>query len=147
MSREDDAPGSAAIVRGRGPTVEVSWGELVDKLTILEIKARRLTSPAAVANVQRELSAINEAMRDLRPPEQFAELKRGLAAVNERLWDIEDQIRAKEADGAFDRQFIELARSVYINNDQRADLKRAINELLGSGLIEEKQYTSYVAAR
>ena len=123
--------------------VKVSWGELVDKLTILEIKAGRLTSAAARANVQRELTTLESVMRELRPPEQFAGLKRDLAAVNESLWDIEDQIRAKEAKGEFDDRFVELARSVYINNDRRSELKREINKLLKSDLIEEKQYTSY----
>jgi len=128
-----------------GPMVKVSWGELVDKLTILEIKTKRLTSAAARANVQRELTALETVMRELRPPEQFVALKRDLAAVNKTLWDIEDQIRAKEAKGEFDARFVELARSVYINNDKRANLKREINKLLKSDLIEEKQYTSYVA--
>ena len=70
-------------------------------------------------------------------------MKQALKAVNEKLWDIENQIRAKEAESAFDRQFIELARSVYVNNDERARLKREINMLLKSELVEEKQYTSY----
>jgi len=127
------------------PTVEVSWGELVDKLTILEIKARRLSSPEAVANVRRELAALNGVLAGLKPPEGFAALKQDLTAVNESLWEIEDKIRAKEAASSFDREFIDLARSVYFNNDKRADLKRAINLLLKSDLIEEKQYTAYKA--
>jgi len=127
------------------PTVEVSWGELVDKLTILEIKERRLNSPDAVTNVRRELAALNKVLGALRPPDGFAALKQGLTAVNESLWEIEDKIRAKEAASAFDREFIELARSVYFNNDKRAALKREINLLLKSDLIEEKQYTAYKA--
>jgi predicted nucleic acid-binding Zn-ribbon protein len=127
------------------PTVEVSWGELVDKLTILEIKERRLSSPDAVANVRRELAALNKVLNGLHPPEGFAVLKQGLVAVNESLWEIEDRIRAKEAASTFDQEFIDLARSVYINNDKRAALKREINLLLKSDLIEEKQYTAYKA--
>lgn len=127
------------------PTVEVSWGELVDKLTILEIKQRKLSSPDAVANVRRELAALNKVLGTLQPTEGFGALKDGLVAVNESLWEIEDKIRAKEAASAFDQEFIDLARSVYINNDKRAALKREINVLLKSDLIEEKQYTSYKA--
>lgn len=125
------------------PAIEVSWGELVDKITILEIKERRLTSPAAVANVRRELAGLNETLYALRPPDSFVALKQGLAVVNESLWEIEDSIRAKEAAGAFDAKFVELARAVYVNNDKRTALKREINLLLRSDLVEEKQYTPY----
>lgn len=125
------------------PAVEVSWGELVDKLTILEIKERRLNSPAAVANVRRELVALNEALRALHPPAAFAGLKQDLAAVNESLWEIEDRIRTKEAANVFDAEFVELARAVYRHNDKRAALKREINLLLKSDFVEEKQYTPY----
>jgi hypothetical protein len=125
------------------PTVEVSWGELVDKLTILEIKQRRLGSPAAVENVRRELATLNKALNGLALPAGFNALKQNLTAVNERLWEIEDKIRAKEAASSFDQEFIELARSIYFNNDKRAALKREINLLLKSELIEEKQYTAY----
>jgi predicted nucleic acid-binding Zn-ribbon protein len=127
------------------PTVEVSWGELVDKLTILEIKQRRLSSPDAVANVRRELAALNKVLNTLQPPQGFAALKESLVAVNEALWEIEDKIRAKEAASSFDQEFIDLARSVYFTNDKRSALKREINVLLKSGLIEEKQYTDYKA--
>ena len=125
------------------PAIEVSWGELVDKLTILEIKERRLTSPAAVANVRRELAGLNEALYALRLPGSFAALKQGLATINESLWEIEDSIRAREAAGAFDAKFVELARAVYVNNDKRSALKRELNLLLKSDLVEEKQYTPY----
>jgi hypothetical protein len=127
------------------PTVEVSWGELVDKLTILEIKERRLTSSAAVANVRRELAALNKVLNGLQPPAGFDALKQGLVAINESLWEIEDRIRAKEAASSFDQEFIDLARSVYFNNDKRAAWTREINLLLKSDLIEEKQYTAYKA--
>jgi hypothetical protein len=125
------------------PTVEVSWGELVDKLTILEIKQRRLTAPAAVANVRRELTALTAVVQALHPPAELAALRGELAAVNENLWGIEDKIRAKEAAAAFDTEFVELARAVYFNNDKRAALKRAINLLLKSDIVEEKQYPPY----
>jgi post-segregation antitoxin (ccd killing protein) len=126
------------------PTIEVSWGELIDKITILEIKEQRLTSPAAVANVRKELAALIRALAGLDPaPAALDGLKRDLKALNETLWDIENRTRAKEAAKTFDQEFIELTRSVYLNNDKRAGIKRRINELLNSGLIEEKQYTSY----
>lgn len=125
------------------PTIEVSWGELVDKITILEIKQQRLTSPAAVTNVRRELAGLNETLYALHPPDSFVALKQGLVVVNESLWEIEDSIRAKEAAGAFDANFVELARAVYVNNDKRTALKREINLLLKSDFVEEKQYTPY----
>jgi predicted phage-related endonuclease len=126
------------------PTVEVSWGELIDKITILEIKERRLASPQAVGNVRKELAALRRVVQELKPqPAALDALKRQLATMNETLWEIEDRIRAKEAAKSFDPQFVELARSVYRNNDERARLKRQINELMQSGIVEEKQYTSY----
>jgi predicted nucleic acid-binding Zn-ribbon protein len=128
------------------PTIEVSWGELIDKITILEIKERRLTSPAAAANVRNELAALNRAMQRFGEcPAALDGLKRELSAINETLWDIENRTRAKEAAKSFDQEFIGLTRSVYLNNDKRAAIKRRINELMNSGLTEEKQYTSYTA--
>lgn len=126
------------------PTIEVSWGELVDKITILEIKEQRITAPAAAANVRKELAALVRAFAVLTPvPAGLDGLKRELKAINEALWDIENRTRAKEAAKLFDDEFIALTRSVYQNNDKRAVIKRQINELLNSGLVEEKQYTSY----
>lgn len=128
----------------KNPAVEVSWGELIDKITILEIKEQRLRSPSAVANVKKELATLSKAVADLQPrPAELDTLKSKLKLINETLWEIEDQIRAKEAAQSFDKEFVELARSVYFNNDERANLKREINELLKSGLVEEKQYTAY----
>ena len=126
------------------PMVALSWGEVIDKITILEIKQQRLSSAQAIDNVRRELAALNKVVAATTVPDGLAALKQALRTVNEKLWDIENKIRAKEAASAFDQQFIELARSVYINNDERAKLKREINKLLKSELIEEKQYTSYV---
>jgi hypothetical protein len=126
------------------PTVPVSWGELIDKMTILEIKEQRLESTEAAANARRELAALVNITRDILSQwPGLTSVKYDLRLVNEALWDIEDKIRAKEASKSFDQQFIELARSVYINNDKRSDLKRQINRLLNSDLIEEKQYTHY----
>ena len=133
-------PGSA---QGNVPMVALSWGEVIDKVTILEIKQQRLSSAEAIENVRRELAALNKVVADSTVPAGLVSLKEALRAVNERLWDIENEIRAKEAAGTFDQQFIELARSVYVNNDERAKLKREINQLLKSGLVEEKQYTAY----
>lgn len=126
------------------PHVPVSWGELIDKITILEIKAARLTSAAALQNVRRELDQLTEktlALGDM--AKEVAPLKADLTRVNEALWEIEDKIRDKEAAKAFDAEFIELARSVYITNDKRAALKRQINQLLASELVEEKGYAAY----
>ena len=126
------------------PVVPVSWGELLDKITILEIKAARLTSGQAVRNVRNELAqlliiaASIESVHD-----QISGLKVALKQVNEALWDIEDRIRGHEEKQLFDRDFIELARSVYKNNDERGRIKREINMLLKSEMIEEKQYKAY----
>ena len=126
------------------PIVQVSWGELIDKMTILEIKEQRLKSSNAVANVRRELATLASVVHDiLLQRRDLASVKTQLRSINEALWDIEDKIRAKEAAKSFDQQFVELARSVYVNNDKRGDLKRQINALLDSELVEEKQYTLY----
>jgi hypothetical protein len=120
------------------PEVPVSWGELIDKITILEIKAERLTDPAALANVRRELAALapHAPAADARLPA----LRAALSEVNAALWDIEDRIREKEAVADFGADFVELARAVYRQNDRRAALKRQISLALGSDLIEEKSY-------
>lgn len=126
------------------PRVPVSWGEVVDKLTILEIKSRHLTAQAALDNVQAELDMLLAVAREpLARNEQLAELKVQLRAVNQALWTIEDDIREKEARQEFDEGFIALARSVYRRNDERAAIKRRINDLLGSEIVEEKSYRDY----
>jgi hypothetical protein len=126
------------------PKIQLSWGELIDKMTILEIKLERLNSKQASENVRRELRALNSITNDIlsRQPD-LEPIKQQLKSVNEALWDIEDKIRAKEAAKSFDQQFIKLARLVYMNNDKRGNLKRQINTLLNSELVEEKQYTPY----
>ena len=126
------------------PTIPVSWGELIDKITILEIKSARLQSEGARANVERELSLLVEkALPAFAAKKSLPELKAKLTSVNQALWDIEDQIRDKEATEVFDGSFIQLARSVYITNDERARIKREINVLLSSELVEEKGYSPY----
>jgi hypothetical protein len=126
------------------PRVPVSWGELVDKKTILEIKVERLRAPEAVANARRELEPLAAILATVVPqPTGLDRLEAELRSVNVQLWDIEDAIRRKEAQQSFDTGFIELARSVYRSNDERARLKREINLLLRSDLVEEKQYDPY----
>lgn len=129
--------------RVTAPSIQISWGELIDKITILEIKEQRLLSKQAIANVRNELAAFMRLADRALARKDVAALKQELKSVNETLWEIEDKIRAKEAAQSFDQEFIQLARSVYMNNDSRGDLKRRINMLLNSALSEEKQYTSY----
>jgi len=125
-------------------SVPVSYGELIDKITILEIKAARISDSAKLSNVRVELDLLDTTWRDdAAAGRDIAAERAQLRAVNEALWDIEDRIRVKEKDKAFDAEFIELARSVYIRNDERAQVKRAINEKLGSTLVEEKSYEDY----
>ncbi|HET6806309.1 MAG TPA: DUF6165 family protein [Frateuria sp.] len=124
--------------------VPVSYGELIDKITILEIKARQITDPAKLANVRNELELLNATWaNDPASQTDIADERARLLAVNEALWDIEDRIRLKERAQAFDAEFVELARSVYFRNDERAAVKREINLKLGSQLVEEKSYQDY----
>src|SRR4051794_6059392 len=117
----------------KAPEVFVSWGELIDKLTILEIKAVRLNSSAARTNVDNELKLLSaQADIALQSFGELAVLKARLAQINATLWDIEDKIREKEARQEFDAGFIELARSIYKRNDERAAIKRQINTMLSS---------------
>ena len=124
--------------------IEVGPGELIDKITILRIKSERMTDAAKLHNVRHELEVLNAA-RDKALPKS-AELDRlegDLKAVNEDLWVIEDDIRQCEADKDFGAKFVELARSVYKQNDKRAAIKKEINLLTGSAIIEEKSYTEF----
>jgi hypothetical protein len=124
--------------------VPVSWGELVDKITILEIKMERIGAPDKRANVEAELTALIAVHDRQKPsPPALAALTEELRSVNRLLWDIEDEIRDCERRQDFGPRFIELARSVYGKNDQRAAVKRRINILLGSDLVEEKSYRDY----
>jgi hypothetical protein len=124
--------------------VPVSPGEVLDKITILRIKAARMTDPVKLANVRRELDLLQRTWDDS-PYARHAVApdEAALQAVNERLWDIEDRIRDKERAQAFDAEFIALARSVYVENDERAAIKKRINVALGSTIVEEKSYAAY----
>lgn len=124
--------------------IPVSWGELLDKITILEIKSRRIADPAKLDNVRRELKALNDVVAAHGAPlDPLADVMNDLRAVNEALWDIEDEIRDCERKQDFGARFVELARSVYHSNDRRAALKRVLNDRLGSELVEEKSYQPY----
>lgn len=125
-------------------SIPISHGELIDKITILEIKSERIDDAAKRANVRAELDLLNATWSaDAASRTDIGAERAKLRAVNEALWDIEDRIRLKEKAKAFDAEFVELARSVYIRNDERAAIKRTINETLGSTLIEEKSYQDY----
>ena len=124
--------------------VPLSPGELLDKISILQIKLARILDAGKLANVKLELSLLEQTWKDSGCATQdLAREERALLNVNERLWDIEDRIRDKEAKQTFDRDFIELARAVYVCNDERAEIKKRINIQLGSRLIEEKSYKQY----
>lgn len=122
----------------------ISYGEFLDKLTILEIKKERIKDKNKLRNVQNELNSVTTAWQNC--PASKVDIKAELAAlkaINEKLWVIEDDIRDKERQQSFDQGFIDLARSVYFENDTRAKIKRDINVKLGSDLIEEKSYADY----
>ena len=124
--------------------VPVSYGELLDKIAILQIKSERMSDPAKLANVRNELSALEKTwMAHPAAGNDVAKLRADLKAVNERLWVIEDDIRIKEKDQAFDAEFVRLARAVYFENDERARIKKDINLALGSTYVEEKSYQDY----
>ena len=124
--------------------IELSIGELLDKISILQIKAERIDDPSKVKNINKELDVLMSLWSDspysgTNLSSEINELKN----INEALWDIEDKIRDKERNQLFDKDFIELARSVYFTNDKRAEIKRIINGKTGSELIEEKSYSDY----
>ena len=125
------------------PLAPVSWGEVIDKITILEIKFARLGDEAARANVAKELDLLRGIAAPALARAELVGLAAKLRTLNESLWDIEDRIRDHERAGTFDSGFIALARSVYRTNDERGRLKREINQALGSGLVEEKSYRPY----
>ena len=124
--------------------VPVSVGEVLDKITILQIKLAHISDAAKRVNIQNELDALLPLVAgDAFTTDQMQGLMAELKAVNEALWDIEDDIREKEAAKSFDAEFIRLARAVYVTNDKRAEIKKQINLATGSALIEEKSYESY----
>ena len=124
--------------------VPISPGELLDKITILRIKSARITDAAKVANVRRELTQLEKTWKESGAGAvDLAAEEASLAAVNEKLWVIEDEIRDEERAQRFEKKFIELARAVYITNDERAAIKKRINTRLGSSIVEEKSYQQY----
>ncbi len=124
--------------------IPMSPGELLDKITILEIKSERMSDEAKLANVRRELDLLNATWAEaVTPDETIERLHTALKSINEQLWEIEDDIRDKERAKEFDERFIELARAVYFTNDKRAAAKKALNVHLGSQIVEEKSYQDY----
>ena len=124
--------------------VPVSPGELLDKITILRIKSARMSDAAKLAHVRHELGLLESSWRTVVPAGvDLAAEEQALAAVNAKLWDVEDRLREQESARRFDADFIELARAVYFNNDERAAIKKRINIALGSVLVEEKSYQRY----
>lgn len=128
-------------------TIEVSNGEIIDKYTILEIKLQEIKDEAKLANVKKEhdtlKTVVNYIYNETHAQDVLAELHNDLLNINKTLWNIEDQIRDCERDESFGSDFIELARSVYYTNDERAEVKKQINQLTGSNLVEEKSYQEY----
>ena len=126
------------------PQVPISWGELFDKITILQIKLENLTLKNALENVEQELKKLQSIVTQNGPKTmETIQLEGELSQINQQLWGIEDKIRDKERANSFGDEFIQLARSVYITNDERSRIKRKINDLLGSELVEEKSYAEY----
>lgn len=126
------------------PMLPVAWGEVFDKLTILQIKSEKIKDAAKLSNIELERVEIERVVADLAPfSEDLQELIGQLKFINAELWDIEDGKRECERKKCFDDSFIQLARQVYIKNDRRAAIKKGINQLLGSALTEEKSYSSY----
>jgi hypothetical protein len=124
--------------------VPISPGELLDKITILRIKAARMNDTAKLENVRHELALLEQTWtRAVPQATELAAEEHALETVNTRLWDIEDRIREHEAGRRFDASFIELARAVYVTNDERAAIKKRINVTLGSKIVEEKSYRPY----
>ena len=126
------------------PLVPISWGELIDKITILEIKEVKISSNNALDNIRKELGFLSDIVSNSKGVyDAISPLKNELKEVNLNLWQVEDEIRDKEYSQEFDEKFISLARSVYILNDDRANLKKQINETLFSELKEEKSYKNF----
>jgi transcriptional regulator of nitric oxide reductase len=124
--------------------VPVSPGEVLDKITILEIKSERMSDPDKVANVRVELALLQATWTDtIRDTREIQKLHAQLKEINEALWEIEDDIRDKERAREFDDRFIKLARAIYVTNDKRSRIKKELNQHLGSEIIEEKSYQDY----
>ena len=126
------------------PLTPISWGELIDKITILEIKKVNIKSLTALTNINKELDYLNGVIKNnIGVTVLTRDLKQRLLDVNKQLWQVEDDIRDKELRQEFDTVFIDLARSVYRLNDERAKLKKLINQSLNSELVEEKSYKDF----
>ena len=126
------------------PQVPISWGELFDKITILQIKLENLTSKNALENVEQELIKLQSILtQNGSKTMKTIQLEGELRQTNQQLWDIEDKIRDKGRAKSFDDEFIQLTRNVYITNDKRSRIKRKINDIFGSELVEEKSYADY----
>lgn len=122
----------------------VSFGEVLDKITILEIKSEQIKDASKLNNIKTELDLLNKTWHKfVSDSDEIIALKTELKKINQALWNIEDDIRIKEGKKQFDDEFIQLARSVYVTNDKRADVKKQINLALGSTLVEEKSYQDY----
>ena len=128
----------------KNPLIPISWGELFDKITILQIKSEKILSPDSLKNVDKELKELRLIFDKAFAENLLAlEFTEKLRQINFELWNIEDQIREKERKKAFDNEFIQLARSVYMKNDQRSVIKGKINKAFGSDLVEQKYYSKY----
>ena len=124
--------------------VPVSSGELIDKIAILKIKKKKIFNKSKLKNINNELSLLNEIYKNnFKNNKKLLLYEKKLIKINKKLWDIEDKIRFLESKKNFNQQFIDLARAIYINNDKRSEIKKKINKLTGSRLIEEKSYKSY----
>ena len=124
--------------------IPISPGELLDKITILQIKSERISDATKVANVRTELGMLEQVWSDaVEDDEQIRALSGELKSINEALWEIEDDIRDEERNKRFDDRFIELARAVYVTNDERANAKKKVNLHLNSSIVEEKSYQDY----
>ena len=126
-------------------TIEISPGELLDKISILELKLLKIKDEDKLANIQKEFDTLNPQVVELfeNHDSQLQNHYLELARINGLLWDIEDWIRDCEREKRFDEEFIQLARSVYVTNDQRSEVKKIINTITGSELVEEKSYKEY----
>ena len=124
--------------------IPISPGELLDKITILQIKSERIADATKVANVRTELGMLEQVWSDtVEDDEQIRALSGELKSINEALWEIEDDIRDEERNKRFGDRFIELARAVYVTNDERANAKKKVNLHLNSSIVEEKSYQDY----
>ena len=125
-------------------TIPVSSGELVDKISILKIKRKKIVNKSKLQNINKELSLLNKIYKNnFKKNKKILLYEKKLIKINKKLWDIEDKIRFHESKKNFNQKFVDLARAVYINNDERSEIKKKINKLTSSRLVEEKSYKSY----